>query len=158
LHPGQGTTLPAKKGGICMYGPLEYIALSFPGNKFRGEILPALKDLVEKNTVRIIDFALISKDAAGNVYFRELEEVDPDIALQLDPLVAEINGMFTQDDLNYIAEQLDTNSSAGLLLVEHTWVINFADAVKRANGTLIAQERVPFEVVQTIVAERGIKE
>jgi hypothetical protein len=139
-----------------MYGSLEYIALSFPGNKFTGEILPALKALVDNDIVRVVDFAFISRDAAGNVYFRELEELDPELQLVLDPLVAEVNGMFNQDDLNYIAEKLDKNSSAALLLFEHTWAIRFADAVVRSKGTLIARERVPFEVVQTIVAERGI--
>jgi len=39
------------------YGPIDLIALEFPGNRFRGEILPELFDLVEKGIIRIIDTA-----------------------------------------------------------------------------------------------------
>ena len=31
-------------------GPVEYIVVAFPGNKFKGEIAPALNDLVEAGT------------------------------------------------------------------------------------------------------------
>jgi hypothetical protein len=30
-------------------GPVEYMAVSFPGNKFKGEIVPALKELVDRH-------------------------------------------------------------------------------------------------------------
>ena len=35
-------------------GPVEYLIVAFPGNRFRGEIAPALADLVEAGTIRII--------------------------------------------------------------------------------------------------------
>ena len=34
-------------------GPVEYIIVGFPGNKFTGEIAPELIALVESETVRI---------------------------------------------------------------------------------------------------------
>ena len=30
------------------YGPIDFIALEFPGNRFRGEILPELFELVDQ--------------------------------------------------------------------------------------------------------------
>lgn len=36
-------------------GPVEYLLVEFPGNKFKGEIVPALIELVENETIRIID-------------------------------------------------------------------------------------------------------
>ena len=33
-------------------GPVEYMIVSFPGNRFTGEIAPALGKLVESNTIR----------------------------------------------------------------------------------------------------------
>ena len=36
-------------------GPIDIIALEFPGNRFKGEILPELFDLVDKGIIRIID-------------------------------------------------------------------------------------------------------
>ena len=36
-------------------GPVDYAIVAFPGNQFKGEIAPALSDLVESNTIRLID-------------------------------------------------------------------------------------------------------
>ena len=33
-------------------GPVEYIAIAFPGNKFSGEIVPAIKALQDSGTSR----------------------------------------------------------------------------------------------------------
>jgi hypothetical protein len=44
-------------------GPVEYMIVSFPGNRFRGEIAPALERLTESNTIRIIDLAFVCKNA-----------------------------------------------------------------------------------------------
>ena len=61
-------------------GPVEFIVLGFPGNRFKGEIVPALADLVESETIRIIDLAFVKKDADGSITTIELEDVDEDEA------------------------------------------------------------------------------
>ena len=33
-------------------GPVEYMIVAFPGNQFKGEIAPALKELVDAGTIR----------------------------------------------------------------------------------------------------------
>ena len=53
-------------------GPVEYMIVSFPGNRFTGEIAPALGKLVESNTIRIIDLAFVGKDTDGTVAAFEL--------------------------------------------------------------------------------------
>ena len=53
-------------------GPVDYAVIAFPGNQFNGEIAPALADLVEAGTIRLIDVAFVSKDAGGEVTAFEL--------------------------------------------------------------------------------------
>ena len=53
-------------------GPVDYAIVAFPGNRFRGEIAPALADLVEANTIRIIDIAFAGKNADGETVSFEL--------------------------------------------------------------------------------------
>jgi hypothetical protein len=131
-----------------MYGPLEYIALSFPGNQFKGEVAPALAEIVEKGLVRIIDLAFVSKDQDGNVTIREIEEINPDQLNLFHPLVAEVTGLLSQGDIEAIGSLLDNNSSAALLLWENTWAATFAQAVANADGSVLARETVPYELVQ----------
>jgi hypothetical protein len=47
-------------------GPVEYMVVAFPGNQFKGEIAPALGDLVDNGTIRVLDLVFITKDQDGN--------------------------------------------------------------------------------------------
>ena len=49
------------------YGPIDFVALEFKGNQFKGEILPALLDLINKGTIRLIDLVIVQKDMLGAV-------------------------------------------------------------------------------------------
>jgi len=42
-------------------GPVDYAVIAFPGNKFRGEIAPAIADLVDAGTIRVIDVAFVGR-------------------------------------------------------------------------------------------------
>ena len=59
-------------------GPVDYAIIGFPGNKFQGEIGPALADLVDAGTIRIIDIAFVGKSADGDTVAFELTELDPE--------------------------------------------------------------------------------
>jgi uncharacterized membrane protein len=128
-------------------GPVEYMVVAFPGNKFSGEITPALQELVESGTVRIIDLAFVAKDADGNVVSLEISDLDPDVQAALEGIGAEPTGLFSEEDLMAAAEELEPNSSAALLVWEDLWAARLAAAIRDANGVLLDLERVPHEIV-----------
>jgi hypothetical protein len=129
-------------------GPVDYLIVAFPGNKFRGEIAPALGDLVEAGTIRIIDVAFVGKDAEGNVAAFELTDIDPDVREGFEKAGVEVNGLFNEDDLAAAGEELEPNSSAALLVWENVWAQNVAQAMRDAGGEVLDFERIPHEVVQ----------
>jgi len=129
-------------------GPVEYVVLAFPGNRFRGEIAPELKSLVASGTVRILDLTFVKKDADGVVSYVELDALDPMEASAFDDIEGEVGGLFSQEDLELIAEELVPDSSAAVLLWEDSWAAGISDAVRRAGGRLVAHERIPAEVVE----------
>ena len=128
-------------------GPVEYMIVAFPGNKFRGEILPALQDLVDSQTIRIIDLTFVAKDADGEVAGFELSDLDEDVQSALQRMGAESTGLFNEEDLTLAAETLEPNSSAALLVWEDLWATRFADAVRDADGVLVEIQRIPHEIV-----------
>ena len=97
-------------------GPVDYAVIGFPGNQFKGEIIPAIADLVEGGTVRIIDAAFVGKDEAGQVFTLEITELAPDIQAALGSMNIEVQGLLNDEDLLSIGEQLELNSSAALLV------------------------------------------
>ena len=130
------------------YGPVDFLALEFDNLKLKGEIMPALMELVENKVVRVIDLVVIQKDQAGKHEALELQQLAPEVIAIFDPLMVEISGIVQVEDIDAIAEQMENNTTAALLLFENLWAIKFKEALLRANGRLLAQERIPNEVVE----------
>ena len=129
-------------------GPVDYAIVAFPGNRFRGEIAPAIADLVEAGTIRVIDIAFVGKDSDGNAVGMELTELDPDVQEGLGRAGIEVSGLFNEDDLMDAADGLEPNSSAALLVWENVWARKVSQAMRDAGGQLLAFERLPHDVVQ----------
>ena len=68
-------------------GPIELLVVKFPGNKFTGEVAPALKDLVEGGLIRVIDILFVHKDQDGEVTVLEINDLDDDETADLVELV-----------------------------------------------------------------------
>ena len=61
---------------MATIGPVEYVVIGFPGNRFKGEVVPAIAELVDNDVVHIIDVAFIKKDADGTVTAFEYDDLD----------------------------------------------------------------------------------
>jgi uncharacterized membrane protein len=125
--------------------------VAFPGNRFNGEIVPALQDLVAQGTIRIMDLVFVTKDGEGNVTVAELEDVDYDLVAAFAGLDGEIGNLLNEEDLELLAESIPNNNSAALLVWENAWAARFADAVRGARGEVLADGRIPHAVVQAAI-------
>jgi Family of unknown function (DUF6325) len=134
-------------------GPIEMLVVSFPGNQFKGEIVPELKRLVESGTIRVIDILFVLKDRDGSVAVVEMNDLDDDNFARFDPVVTDLTGLLGQDDVERFSAALENNSSAALMLFENTWATGFRDAVVNANGRLVFSERIPKRVIDELLAE-----
>jgi hypothetical protein len=128
-------------------GPVQYLVVAFPGNKFKGEIAPALAEQVEAGTIRLIDVAFVGKDDDGEVMAFELSDLDPEVREGLDRLGATGSGLFNEDDVLGVADELEPGNSAALLVWEDVWARDILSAMKDAGGVLLASDRIPHEVV-----------
>jgi hypothetical protein len=132
------------------YGPIDFIAIEFKGNQFKGELMPALLELVNNDIIRVIDLVIVQKDADGNVRMQEMQQHDNSVLALFDPQKTEITGMIQQEDLQMIGEKVESNCTAAVLLFENLWAIKFKQAVLDANGRLLMQERIPHDVVEEV--------
>ena len=129
-------------------GPVEYVVVAFPGNKFTGNVAPALADLVESGTIRVMDLAFVTKDADGAVAGFELTDLDEDEAKVFDDFSGDGLDLISAEDLAAVGEELEPNSSAAMLVWENVWATKFAEAVREADGVLLDHDRIPHEVLQ----------
>ena len=148
--------------GAASIGPVEFILLGFEGNRFSGDITPALADLVDKGFIRLLDVAVVMKDADGEAIILEMQELPEDVADAMRALVGEVRGLMSEADLLDVADSLEPSSTVAALLVEHLWSHRFADAVRAAGGELLVAERIPGALVDearaTLLAVAGISE
>ena len=137
-------------------GPVEYIIVGFPGNKFNGHIAPELAKLVESGTIRILDLVFISKDEDGNVTAIDFED-HHDVEL-FNLIEGEVGGFISDEDVEYAAVELEPNSSAALLIWEDVWAAPFVEAMRNSGGVLIEGSRIPHDLIEAaeeLVAAAG---
>jgi uncharacterized membrane protein len=138
---------------MASLGPVEYVVIGFPGNRFKGEIVPAVAELVDNDVVRIIDVAFIKKDADGNVTMFEYDVLDDVLAYGFADVDGEAGGVLNDEDMELAAETLEPDSSAALIVWEHRWAARVSQAIRDAGGRIIAGERIPEEIVQRALAD-----
>ena len=135
------------------YGPIDFIALEFEGNKFKGDILANLVELVEQEIVRVIDLVVILKDEDGEVMVSEVHQLDDQLIAVFDPKEIVAAGMITEMDIDMVGGKLANNTTAAVMLFENLWAVKFQDSVIEADGRVLMQERIPHEDVLEVLVD-----
>lgn len=132
-------------------GPVEIAVFSFPGSRFNGQIAPALRELMESGTIRVLDLAFVVKDEAGDVAWVEIEDAAlhaPEFeGFHDDPI-----DLLNEEDIMLLAEEVAPGSSAAIVVWEHAWSARLSAAVESTGGFVVAREYIPEHVVEAAVA------
>jgi len=155
-------------------GPIQMLTLAFPGNRFRGEILPELDRLKSEGIVRVIDMLIVRKDSQGKALVATASDLDFGEATALGSYFGALAGfaaagpegfdrgalagaaeladghVFDDDDVFRVTQALDPDTTAVMILLEHTWSRPLLDAVMRANGIELMNEWIAHEAVLTM--------
>lgn len=132
-------------------GPIDVVIIGFPGNKFTGRIAPAVMELVDSGTIRVIDLLFVMKDADGVVLTIDAADLDPDTGPSFMAINVVQPGALGAEDADEIADDLAPNTSALLIAFENAWAAKFVEAVRAADGFLIDQIRIPADVTEAVV-------
>lgn len=136
-------------------GPVDYLMVRFPGNKFTGKIAPELNDLEKKGIIRVIDMVFLLRDANGKLMVIETKDLGGEAGAAYRELAKNTDEWFSEGDIEAIAASLPDNTSAGLLLFENLWAIRFKEALLEADAELIDMGRIPPESIAK--AEKHLK-
>jgi uncharacterized membrane protein len=134
-------------------GPVDVYIIGFPGNKFTGRIAPAIMELVDNGTIRVLDLLFVTKDAEGVVTTIEAADLDEEGAGFLAIDVAQ-PGALGDEDAEEVSDDLPSNSSALLIAFENVWAAKVADALEAADAVMIDSIRIPADVVAAALVAR----
>jgi hypothetical protein len=132
------------------YGPVEVYLIGFSGEHPGTAVLEAIVGLVRKDTVRLLDLLFVSRGGTGDLAVLELGEVADQYGLN-ELEVVEI-GLLGTEDVDDLAVSIAPGSSAAVLVVEHVWAREFAEALYSAGGQVLQTERIPAPVVNELIA------
>ena len=149
--------------GTCLsvavdVGPVEYVVIEFPGNRFDGSIAPAIGKLVDDGVVRILDLVFVKKDEDGTVLTFEYDELSETV--EFAAIDGQADGLLSEGDVADLAVDLAPGSSALFVMWEDLWAADLGRAVLGAGGQLVAGGRIPHAVVMdalaALEAEEGV--
>ncbi|SDL06949.1 DUF6325 family protein [Streptomyces indicus] len=131
-------------------GPVDVAVIAFDGNRFNGDVAPALRELQQNGTVRVLDLAFVRKGADGSVDIVEIG--DAEVAEAFAQLTEAQFDLFSDEDLQAIADGLPEQSSALVVAWENTWAARLATAIRGSQGRLRLLERIDRDTVAAAVA------
>ncbi|QNS05104.1 DUF6325 family protein [Streptomyces xanthii] len=134
-------------------GPVDVAVIVFEGNRFNGEVVPALQELQGDGTVRILDLTFVRKTGDGSVDVVEL--TDPAVAETFGQVAGARFDLLSDEDLRTVAEGLPPESSAAVVAWENTWAARLGAAIRGSGGEIVMLERIPRTTVAEAVAALG---
>jgi len=134
-----------------MTGPVEYLVVGFPDGTVSDDLAPELAKLVDNEVIRILDLIVLTKDFAGDVTVAEFDELDQFASFT--EVDAEIGGLISAEDIDFVGDDLDPGSAAAVLLIEDIWAASLAGALDRSGGFLLDGARIPRDLVDVAIAD-----
>ena len=128
-------------------GPIDYTLIEFPGSQFNGQIAPNIVDLVNSETIRLLDLVFVHKTEDGDIQSLELSDVAPVESGELADLDVGYAGLLSDEDLDAAAQIVEPGSSALLLVWENTWAAPLATAIRESGGQLVSSGRIPVNAI-----------
>ncbi|HET6985801.1 MAG TPA: DUF6325 family protein [Kribbella sp.] len=146
-------TSSATRDDVDELGPVDWIVVEFPGSRFKGEIVPELQSLVERDIVRVLDLLIMKKDEDGTLETFELSDLDDSELGAMRTYETELAMLLSEDDVTAIAAAVEPGSTAAVLVWENKWAAPFGSAVRRAGGQLVASGRIPIQAMLAVIEE-----
>jgi hypothetical protein len=138
-------------------GPVDYVLVRFPGNRFSGEIAPELANLERNGIIRIIDLVFVVKDKDGDVVIRQAKDLGGKAGDAFGEFSRVTSEWFSIGDIEEIAAELPNNCSSGILVFENTWAVPLKKACLNSGVELVDQDRIPPEAIRRLEAIRKVE-
>ncbi|MFI6844144.1 DUF6325 family protein [Kitasatospora sp. NBC_00085] len=130
-------------------GPAELLVLTFPQQTITVEAATALGKMRTAGDIRVIDSLVVTRHPEGEATYGELADfahlcgVVPDGNAVL-PLIG-------SEDAQEAAELLAPGTVALLVLIEHVWAQEAAEALRAVGGRIASGVRIPPEHIDEAV-------
>jgi Family of unknown function (DUF6325) len=134
-------------------GPIDYLAVEWPGGHVTGEGFGLLLDLVDRDIVRVLDLEFIAKATDGTVRKVALGDIEHGGDVDVTMWDGASSGLLDQSDLDAVAAAIEPGSLAGVLVYENLWAVPLMTALDRSTARMVGSGRVVVEDLLTALDE-----
>lgn len=127
------------------FGPIDSLAIAFPGGVIGAEGFNRLLALVDAGTINVLDLEFVTKAEDGSISTIEPHDLAPVDGLDIAIFEGASSGLYTQEDLDEIASFLDTGDVAALIIYEELSLLPAVSAWEQAGGRVIGDGPVTVE-------------
>jgi hypothetical protein len=142
-----------KKGKMMEIGPLEYVVIGVNDHKLTHALVSELNAIHETGQVRVVDLIFVTKAADGTVLMQEVSELSEAEPAVYSGIADDLMGLLTAEDIDHLTGQIPPDTSALVILLEHTWVIGLTEAVREGGGVVFHGGMVSHEALVHVSAE-----
>lgn len=119
-------------------GPIDFIAIEFPGGRLTGAGFERLLSLADQGVVGILDMEFITKDADGKCTKADVRELSVPAGIDLSAWAGASSSLLDDDDIGLISEAMQPGSVTVVVIYENRWVLALADTWRNDGARLIA--------------------
>jgi Family of unknown function (DUF6325) len=133
-------TMPAQPGSDDdQLGPVDFLAIEFPGGRLTAAGFDQLLSLADQGVVDILDMEFITKNADGTSKKIDVWEFAVPEGVDLSTWAGASSGLLDDSDVGEISAAMQPGSVAVVVIYENRWVLGLVDAWRRDGARLIAE-------------------
>lgn len=130
-------------------GPVQFIAVGFPEDAtYEGRIIAEIQAIEASGSLRVLDVLFVRKDPSTG----ELQTMDIQ-SEELRALAGTVTLGVSRREIEGVGDELAPGQGAGMILVEHVWARDLAEAIESTGGGVLAQGLLGPDDLQAIVTE-----
>jgi Family of unknown function (DUF6325) len=146
-------TAAAQPGSDDVLGPVDFLAIEFPGGLLTAAGFERLLSLANEGVVDILDMEFITKDTDGNSKKIDAWEFAVPGGVDLSAWAGASSGLLDDSDVTEISAAMQPGSVAVVVIYENRWALGLVDAWRRDGARLIASGGLsPDDIVAALDA------
>jgi hypothetical protein len=128
----------APQGSDDALGPVDFLAIEFPGGRLTAAGFEKLLSLADQGVVDILDMEFITKGADGKSRKVDVWEFAAPDGVDLSAWAGASSGLLDDADVGEISTAMQPGSVAVVVIYENRWVLGLVDAWRRDGARMIA--------------------
>ena len=134
-------------------GPLEYAVIGVSDLQRAHALISEMNAIQAAGQVRVVDLVFVEKAANGTVVMKEASDLSEAELAAYGGITGNLMGLLTAQDVEQLAEPIPSETSALIVLFEHTWVIGLTEAVRQGGAVVFSGGMVSQEALAQVSAE-----